>query len=67
MTIMEDKFWHRAARVKGSSYDRLNRDLVRVNITITKGTLEALREKAVSERRSIAGTVRELVIKGLAQ
>lgn len=64
---MEDKFWHRAATMKGASYDRLNRDLVRVNITITKDTLEALRAKAVHERRSIAGTVRELVIKGLNQ
>ena len=67
MTILEDKFWHRAAKAKGATYNRLNRDLVRVNITITKETLESLRTKAISEKRSIAGTVRDLVVKGLAQ
>jgi hypothetical protein len=64
---LEDKYWHRAEKVKGATYDRLNKGLLRVNVTFTEEMLEALKSKAVAERRSVAGLVRHLVVRGLMQ
>jgi hypothetical protein len=63
--IMEDKFWHRAEKVKGATHAGLNRGLMRVNVTFTEEMLEALKARAVAERRSVGGMVRHLCLEGL--
>ena len=67
MKDLEDKFWQRAEKVRGATYDRLNKGLLRVNVTFTEEMLDALRTKAVAEKRSVSGLVRHLVVKGLVQ
>jgi ABC-type uncharacterized transport system YnjBCD substrate-binding protein len=67
MKDLDDKWWQRAGTVRGSTYDRLNRGQRRLNVTFTEEILEALRNRAVAERRSVGGLVRHLVVKGLTQ
>lgn len=66
MKNFEDKYWQRAGKVKGATYDRLNRDRVRVNVSLTHEMLDALKARAVRERRSVAGLIRYLAVQGLS-
>jgi hypothetical protein len=63
----DNKYWQRAINMKGTTYAHLNRGKVRIGITLTDEMLADLKAKAIAERRSVAGMVRHLINKGLAQ
>jgi hypothetical protein len=61
----DTKYWQRALNMKGTTYAHLNRGKVRIAITLTDEMLEALKARAIAERRSVAGMVRHLCLAGL--
>lgn len=67
MKNLEDKYWQKAENMKGTGYAGLNRDRVRIGVAVTDEMLDALKSRAIKERRSVAGMVRHLVIQGLSE
>jgi hypothetical protein len=60
-----DKYWSKSVNTVGSRHQGVKRGQVKIGIILTEEMFAAIKDRALAERRSVAGMVRHFCLTGL--
>jgi hypothetical protein len=65
MKNIEDRYWVKSVNTVGSRHLGVKRGQVKIGVILTEEMFDAIKDRALAEKRSIAGMVRHFCLTGL--